>query len=163
LPAQQRSWFTTRCLRAGAAGWLKPRFDNIRCHSGRTILNAYTAQDRVVIELDNGVRSFDHVVLGTGYQVDVTRLGIFAPQLVDSIACTDGSPILGPGLESSVARLHFVGSYAVKSFGPLLRFVAGAPYAARAFTDAVVRSRRHGGGLRHSPAIAATQSDGLAP
>jgi hypothetical protein len=42
-------------------------------------------------------------------------------------------------LESSVPKLHFVGCYAVKSFGPLLRFIAGAPYAARAVTSAARR------------------------
>ena len=163
LPPRPREWFTRRCLRAGAAGWLKPRFDNLRCHSGRAILAADIAQGRIVVELDNGARSFDHVVLGTGYQVDLTRLGIFSPQLLDAVVRIDGSPKLGPGLESSVPRLHFVGSYAVKSFGPLLRFVAGAPYAACAVTDAVIRSRVHHGGQRHSPVITAAQSDGLAP
>jgi FAD-dependent urate hydroxylase len=163
LPPGPREWFTIRCLRAGAAGWLKPRFDNVRCHSGRTILATDIAQGRIVVELDNGAHSFDHVVLGTGYQVDLTRLGIFSPQLLDSIARADGSPILGAGLESSVPRLHFVGSYAVKSFGPLLRFIAGAPYAACAVTETILSSRVHHRGLRHLPVIAATQSDGLAP
>jgi hypothetical protein len=53
---------------------------------------------------------------------------------LEKIACADGSPLLRSGFESSVPRLHFVGSYAVKSFGPLLRFVAGAPFAARSVT-----------------------------
>jgi hypothetical protein len=163
VPPELRAWFTTRCLRAGAAGWLKPRFDDVRCHSSRTILGAHVDRDRIVLKLDNGTRSFDHVILGTGYRVDLTRLGIFAPRLLDSIARADGSPVLRSGLESSLPRLHFVGSYAVKSFGPLLRFVAGAPYAARAVTAAVIRSRLHRGGPRHWPAIPATQSDELTP
>ncbi len=41
-----------------------------------------------------------------------------------------------PDSSLSVPKLHFVGSYAVKSFGPLLRFIAGAPYAARAVAQA---------------------------
>jgi hypothetical protein len=47
--------------------------------------------------------------------------------------------VLRGGFESSVPHLHFVGSYAVRSFGPLLRFIAGAPFAARALTTAVKR------------------------
>jgi FAD-dependent urate hydroxylase len=163
FPPEPRAQFTARCLKAGAAGWLKRRCADVRCHADRTILGAHVAGERIVIELDDGTQSYDHVILGTGYKVDVTRLGIFSPQLLGAIACADGSPILGPGLESSVSRLHFVGSYAVKSFGPLLRFVAGAPYAARTVTDAVVRQRAYRGGLRPLPVARATQPDGLVP
>ena len=66
----------------------------------------------------------------------IARLGILAPQLLERIVRADGSPLLRPGFESSVPRLHFVGSYAVKNFGPLLRFIAGAPYAAQAIAQA---------------------------
>ena len=46
----------------------------------------------------------------------------------------DGSPALGAGMECSVPGLHFVGAAAAESFGPLMRFVAGSGYAARAVT-----------------------------
>jgi cation diffusion facilitator CzcD-associated flavoprotein CzcO len=160
LPSGVRARFTTRCLKAGAAGWLKRRCENVRVHADRTILSAHVAGDRIAIELDNGTWSFDHVVLGTGYRVDLTRLGIFSPQLLESIACADGSPILRSGLESSVSRLHFIGSCAVMSFGPLLRFVAGASYAASAVTDAVLRARAQRRGLRQPRILAVTQPDG---
>jgi FAD-dependent urate hydroxylase len=163
LPSRPRERFTTRCLKAGAAGWLKPRFSDVRCHAGRTIIGAHVAGARIVVELDSGTPSFDHVVLGTGYRVDVSRIGILSPQLLESIACADGSPLLRPGFESSVPRLHFVGSYAVKSFGPLLRFVAGVPYAARTVTDAALRQRSHRTGPRRQPAAAMMQHDGSAP
>jgi cation diffusion facilitator CzcD-associated flavoprotein CzcO len=161
LPPAARGQFTTRCLKAAAAGWLKQRCDDVRCDAGRTIVGAHVADDRIVLALDNGTRSFDHVILGTGYRVDVTRLGIFSPPLLDAITCADGSPILQSGLESSVPRLHFVGSYAVQSFGPLLRFVAGAPYAARAVTDAVLKRGAQRRALRQASVAAATQPDGL--
>lgn len=95
--------------------------------------------DRIALDLDNAARTFDHVLLGTGYRVDMSRLGILAPQLLERIACVEGSPLLGSGFESSVPKLHFVGCYAVKSFGPLLQFIAGASYAARAVTNAACR------------------------
>ena len=139
LPTQLRAEFTQRCLKAGATGWLKPRFANVVCNPGRSITGARVLGDRVALDLDDGVATFDHVLLGTGYRIDVARVGILAPQLLDRIARVEGSPLLGPGFESSLPKLHFVGCYAVKSFGPLLRFIAGAPYAARAVTDAVRR------------------------
>jgi FAD-dependent urate hydroxylase len=144
LPFALRDNFTRRCLKAGAAGWLKPRFKNVVCNPGRTIAAARALADRVVIDLDDGPTSFDHVLLGTGYRVDLSRIGILSPQLLEKIACMEGSPLLGPGLESSVPKLHFVGSYAVKAFGPLMRFIAGAPYAARAITKAALAHAAHG-------------------
>jgi cation diffusion facilitator CzcD-associated flavoprotein CzcO len=137
MPAAFRDEFSRRCLKAAASGWLKPRFGKVRCNSGRTILAARALGDRVALDLDAGERMFDRVLLGTGYRIDIGRLGILGPQLLDQIDCADGSPLLRPGFESSVPKLHFVGSYAVKSFGPLLRFIAGAPYAARAVAQAM--------------------------
>lgn len=131
LPAGIREAFTRRCLKAAAAGWLKPRFADVLCNPGRTISGVRPLGNCVALDLDNGTRSYDHVLLGTGYRVDISRLGLLAPSLIEQIARVDGSPLLGPGFESSVPKLHFVGSYAVRSYGPLLRFIAGAPFAAR--------------------------------
>ncbi len=139
LPPDIRGEFARRCLKAGATGWLRPRFANVACNPGRAIMGARVLGERIALDLDNGARTFDHVLLGTGYRIDIARLGILAPQLLEAIARAEGSPLLGPGLESSVPKLHFVGCYAVKSFGPLLRFIAGAPYAARAVTGAARR------------------------
>jgi cation diffusion facilitator CzcD-associated flavoprotein CzcO len=141
MPAELRDWFSKRCLKAGASGWLKPRFGPVKCNEGRAIIAARAVSDRITLDLDNGSRSFDHVVLGTGYQVDISRLGFLSPQLLRAIASVEGSPLLRHGLESSVARLHFAGSYAVKSFGPLMRFVAGAPYAGRAIANSALGRR----------------------
>jgi hypothetical protein len=141
MPPGPRDWFTKRCLKAGAAGWLKPRFGAVKCLSGRAIVAAHCRGHRVALDLDNGSRTFDHVVLGTGYRIDLARIRFLSPQLADKIACTDGSPLLRSGFESSVPKLHFAGSYAVRSFGPLMRFIAGAPYTARAITAAARAGR----------------------
>lgn len=139
LPSGIRGEFTRRCLKAGATGWLKPRFTNIVGHPGARITGARRRGDGIALDLCDETKAFDHVLLGTGYRIDISRLGILAPQLLERIACVEGSPLLGAGLESSLPKLHFVGCYAVKSFGPLLRFIAGAPYAARAVTRAALR------------------------
>jgi FAD-dependent urate hydroxylase len=138
LPRNIREEFTQRCLIAGAAGWLRPRFAEVAIDAGRAIKSARADGGRVALDLDNGRRSFDHILLGTGYRVDIARLGILPRELLDKIACVGGSPILGAGFVSSVPGLHFVGSYAVRSYGPLLRFIAGAPFTARALTRTVL-------------------------
>jgi cation diffusion facilitator CzcD-associated flavoprotein CzcO len=144
MPFAMRDWFNKRCLKSGAAGWLKPRFDAVKRNEGRAIIGARANAGRITLDLDNGSRSFDHAILGTGYRIDVSRLDFLSPQLLASIASIEGSPQLRSGFESNVPKLHFAGSYAVKSFGPLMRFVAGAPYAARAITSAALghRARR---------------------
>lgn len=136
LPGALRGEFTRRCLKAAAAGWLKPRFADVTCRPGRTIIGAQARSDRIAIDLDDGSRIYDHVLLGTGYRVDVARLGLLSPELLRHLSRAQGSPLLGIGFESNVPKLHFIGSYAVHSFGPLLRFIAGAPFAARSVTAA---------------------------
>jgi cation diffusion facilitator CzcD-associated flavoprotein CzcO len=138
LPAKLREEFARRCLKAGAAGWLKPRFDHVTCNVGRRIERARAVDGRIVLDLDSGPRTFDHVLLGTGYRIDIARLAILSRTLLDAVACVDGSPVLGAGFVSSVPNLHFVGSYGVRSYGPLLRFIAGAPFAAQAVTRAAL-------------------------
>jgi len=48
-----------------------------------------------------------------------------------------GYPVLGRGLESTIAGLYFVGAPAAWSFGPTMRFVSGSWYAAKQVADHV--------------------------
>jgi FAD-dependent urate hydroxylase len=141
LPHDMRTWLNAKSLRPGAAGWVRPRVDGVAVEAGRTIRSARQGGAGITLDLDNGARTFDHVLLATGYRIDIARLGILAPELLAAIATDEGSPALGCGYESSVCGLHFVGSAAVRSFGPLLRFVWGAGYAARAVTRFVCANR----------------------
>ncbi len=103
-----------------------------------------TRGNQVGVELDTGLRVYDHVLLATGYDIDISKLRILAPDLLERIACADGSPVLAAGFESSVPGLHFVGASAAASFGPLMRFIAGARYAARSVTRAALAHRPRG-------------------
>jgi hypothetical protein len=98
---------------------------------------------RLHLVLDDGSkREIDRAVLATGYRVDLDRHPVLAPRLASSLQRLNGSPKLTRGLEASVPGLHFVGAAAAASFGPLMRFVAGAGYAARAVTREVVTASR---------------------
>jgi thioredoxin reductase len=72
----------------------------------------------------------DHVIAGTGYEVDVDRLPFLDPDLKASINRIERAPRLSRSFESSVQGLYFMGPAAMFSFGPLLRFACGADYAA---------------------------------
>jgi FAD-dependent urate hydroxylase len=141
LSPDLRAWLNAKSLRPGAAGWVRPRVADVAIETGRTILGARQSGAGITLRLDDDMRSFDHVLLATGYRIDIARLGILAPELMAAIATDDGSPVLAGGYESSVPGLHFVGSAAVRSYGPLLRFVWGAGYAARTVTRFVCANR----------------------
>ncbi|HMI76635.1 MAG TPA: hypothetical protein VK495_18190, partial [Steroidobacteraceae bacterium] len=55
----------------------------------------------------------------------------------------EGYPLLGPGFESSLPGLHFLGAPAARSFGPVSRFVSGTPYAARALARRIAGKARY--------------------
>jgi FAD-dependent urate hydroxylase len=143
MPNEVRTGFAARCLRPGAAGWLRPRFDGVRVLAGERVHSAVVTGERIALMLDDGTAVFDHVLLGTGYKIDVARLGILDAGLLAALACRNGAPILGSGFESSVPGLHFVGASAVASYGPLMRFIAGAGFAARELTKRVLGRRGH--------------------
>ena len=81
-----------------------------------------------------------HVLLGTGYDVDIARYDFLPPELVQSVRQLDGYPLLTGGLSSSVPGLHFIGATAARSFGPLLYFVAGTEFASGELAKYIARN-----------------------
>jgi FAD-dependent urate hydroxylase len=142
LPDGMRSWVSARSLRAASAWWVMPGLDGVQVLARRAIKSAAARGGKVAVELDDGVREYDHVLLGTGYRIDIAKLGVLAPELLRKVNRKGGSPTLGQGLESSVPGLHFVGASAVDSHGPLMRFIAGAGYAGRSVTRHALAHRR---------------------
>jgi len=148
LPDDVRDRFNAHCLRATAILWLQARLRDVPVLEGRRIHEARRDRDGVALTLDDGTRRFDHVLLATGYRIDVNRMTILDPQLRARIARHGGLPVLSAAFESSVGGLHFIGASAVASFGPLLRFIAGAGFAARRIARAAL-----GGNARHSSEV----------
>jgi hypothetical protein len=140
-PAEGRAAFNAASLRAGAAGWLRPRFGGVGVTAGVEIVGAIQQGDGIELTFDRGSAGFDHVILATGYKIDIAKLGVLAPELLSAIACRDGAPVLSRGFVSSVPGLHFVGASAVSSFGPLMRFIAGTPFAARHVARVIAAGR----------------------
>ena len=75
--------------------------------------------------------AYDKVIAATGYPPLTDLLEVLAPDLRDRIASTDGMADLKASFETSVPGLYLIGLGAAPSFGPLLRFVFGARFAAR--------------------------------
>jgi hypothetical protein len=99
-------------------------------------------RNEVHLRLDNGSeRQVDHVLLGTGYEVNIARYNFLAPELVADVRQLGGYPDLGPGFSTSVSGLHFVGATAARTFGPLLYFVAGTEFASKELTSYISKYR----------------------
>ncbi|MBV9011554.1 MAG: NAD(P)/FAD-dependent oxidoreductase [Pseudonocardiales bacterium] len=73
----------------------------------------------------------EHVLAATGYRTDLDRLTFLSGQLRSTVRTLAGSPEVGPDFQSSVPGLYFIGPAVAATFGPVMRFVYGADYAAR--------------------------------
>ena len=118
------------------------RLANVKMTRGRNVLEAKTTGDEVALKLDDGSeRRVDHVVLGTGYTVDISRYDFLPQELTQDVKQFDGYPKLASGFRSSVPGLHFIGATAARSFGPLLYFVAGTEFASRELVSHLPKTR----------------------
>ncbi len=139
VPRSLQPTVSYRCIRPAGSGWLRPRLGGVTLSCGRTVVRADPEDDGLRLTLDDGSQpTVDHVLLGTGFAVDVTRYEFLAPELIRQLRTQDGYPVLEPGLESSVPGLHFLGAPAALSFGPIMRFVVGTWYDAPAVTERIV-------------------------
>jgi thioredoxin reductase len=72
----------------------------------------------------------DHVVAATGFRADLSRVGFMTRPLLSRIATTGAAPKLSGNFETTYPGLYVVGPASANSFGPLMRFMTGAEYAA---------------------------------
>lgn len=132
FPRAVQDWLRKRSIRPAGARWLVERLKSVPLRLGRSVVSASPNSQGISVKLDDGTeRVIDHVLLGTGYRVDVSKYEFFAPKLAHSISQFQGYPQLREGFETSVQGLHIVGAPAVWSFGALMQFVVGTHYAAR--------------------------------
>jgi FAD-dependent urate hydroxylase len=140
LPRSMQDRLGKRAIRPAGAAWLHPRCEPVRITTGLTVTSASSAAGRATLELSDGTkRHVDHVLLATGYRVDIARYPFLGAELLRMVHRVAGYPQLDSGFQSSVPGLHFLGAPAAWSFGPLMRFVAGTEFAARALARGVLR------------------------
>jgi FAD-dependent urate hydroxylase len=140
LPRGLQDALRRRCVRPAGARWLVDRLRDVPIRLGHSITSVVTVGDRVKVRLDDGSeRNVDHVLLGTGYRVDVSKYDFLASELVQRIDRFNGYPRLREGLETSVPGLYILGAPAAWSFGPLMQFVSGTRYASRALMRSIER------------------------
>jgi hypothetical protein len=142
LPLATRDKLRKRAVRAAGSNWLPARLETVKKSTGQAVVRAASAGNDVELELSDGSkRRVDHVLLGTGYDVDISKYNFLPSDIVQSVEQFDGYPILKRGFSCSVPGLHFIGAAAARSFGPLLYFVTGTEFASRELTRYIVRNR----------------------
>ncbi len=72
----------------------------------------------------------DHIIAATGFRPDLRRLGFMDGALREQITHLEQTPRLSDRFETSVPGLYVMGVLAANTFGPLMRFMVGAEYAA---------------------------------
>jgi hypothetical protein len=143
FPRRVQDKMTARAIRPAGSSWLKQRTTEVTFQTGRHVASATRQGDKIRLELNDGAkREADHVLLGTGYKVSVSRISFLSADLQTDVRAANGYPVLNWGLESTVPGLHFVGATGGHSFGPLCRFVAGTSYTANALTAFVRKKDR---------------------
>jgi FAD-dependent urate hydroxylase len=170
LPANMRAVIAERCIRPAAAEWLRRRLRRVPIRTGLEIQSARASHGGVWLDLTDGSQlSVHHVVLATGYDVNVRHYPFLDRNLVAALRVAYGYPILHRGLESSVRGLHFAGAPAAYSFGPVMHFVVGSWYGAPAIAAAIAERGRASarfwsfapGAATHSGQLALPTSDSV--
>jgi hypothetical protein len=117
-------WFVRQRVEGHVEAMLGCTLDAARMMGKRVLLRITDKRGRAkTVECD-------HVVAATGFKMDFSRVPFMTPALLSKIKTTGGAPKLNGRLETSVKDLYVVGPAAANSFGPLLRFMTGAEWAA---------------------------------
>lgn len=138
LPRPAQDVIAARAIRPAGASWLKPRMTEVPITAGTSVHRAEPAADGLDLHLSDGSkRRVDHLLFATGYSIDVRKYDFLDRDLTENVRCVDGYPVLRRGMESSIPRLHFLGAPAARSFGPVMRFVAGSWFTSEAVSRCV--------------------------
>lgn len=155
LPESTRITKARTVLGPSGAWWLKDRVDGvIEILTGRSIRTAAPHGNRVRLTLDGANPlsiDVDHVIAGTGYRIDLSRLPFIPDGLRDRIETVSGYPVVSRAGQSSVPGLYFAGAPTAVSLGPSARFVAGTHNAAKPLVLSVARRARLRSDRRPAP------------
>ena len=116
------------------SGWFMREKLKADQYLGHMIEGARAEGDRVtLITRQDGQRheiAADHIIAATGFRPDLRRLPFMDQALRERITHLEHTPRLSDQFETSVPGLYAMGILAANTFGPLMRFMVGAEYAA---------------------------------
>ncbi len=140
LPRRVRNILWMRSVRPAGSRWLVKRLDGVPLKLGQRVVSVEEVGEHAkVIMSDGSDKIVDHILLGTGYKVDISKYNFLSSDILESIQCVNGYPVLNVGLETTVRGLHILGAPAAWSFGPLMQFVSGTRFASRSICHFIAR------------------------
>ncbi|MDQ2882888.1 MAG: NAD(P)-binding domain-containing protein [Actinomycetota bacterium] len=147
LPATQRVRTARTALGPAGAFWLRTRVEGkIRTLAGHSVrwADPGPAGAQLGLQVNGAVNgrgtreiTADHVLAATGYRAELDRLTFLDARLRSAVRTLAGTPDVGPDFQSSAPDLYFVGPAVAPTFGPVMRFVYGADFAARTVARAL--------------------------
>jgi lysine/ornithine N-monooxygenase len=133
LPRATQDRIAQRSIRPACSHFVRVRLGQVKVTTGVRVVAAKASAGGLELTLSDGTpRCTDHLMFGTGYEVDFARYPFLGAGIRRSVRLVDGYPVLTRGLESSLPGLHVLGAPAARSFGPIMRFVSGSWYAGSA-------------------------------
>jgi thioredoxin reductase len=116
--------------------WLAPRIfrDNIELWPHSQVESCKTLADGTLrVRLSRGAPiDVDHIILATGYRVDVQQIPYFSrTTILPRLKSSGGFPLLDENFQTSVPGLYITGFAATRDFGRFYGFVRGCPSAAK--------------------------------
>jgi thioredoxin reductase len=146
LPPRLRLSRARSALGPAGAYWLRPRVEGVvPILTGHRLDGVGTDGDEVRLDLRDAtgrqrVLRVDHVMAGTGYRIDLSRIGFLDESLRSRILTLGGTPSVSADYRSSVPGLYFCGPAVAPSLGPVMRFAYGSAHAAAAAARSIVAS-----------------------
>jgi hypothetical protein len=137
---------TVKSHLGAAGGWfMKERAEAVPTLLGYSLSDARAKDGRVHLRLASagGARRnvlADHVIAATGYRPDIRRLPFLSVDILEKLQLAGRLPRLSAHFESSVPGLYFAGPITAASFGPVMRFAAGADFTSRRISKHLMRS-----------------------
>jgi cation diffusion facilitator CzcD-associated flavoprotein CzcO len=127
-------WLESRVMRDGIRQW--PNTQVVECLE--------TTGSDLAVTLDNGERHrADHIILATGYKVQIDRLPFLAAgNILPALDTRNGFPVLGEHFETSVPGLAITSMPATQDFGPFFGFTIAVRMSARMIVDRFLEARR---------------------
>ena len=118
-----------------AGGWfMKERLSHVPHLRDCRILDAIIRKDGIEMRIDRDGKTerlaADHVIAATGFRTDVRRMGFLSAALRVAARHGPSRARAVVAVRMTVPGLYFVGPASANSFGPVMRFVAGAEFTA---------------------------------
>jgi FAD-dependent urate hydroxylase len=156
LPLDMRLTKARTVLGPSGAWWLRERVEGILdVLASHRVREAAPHGSGVRLLLDGPgetTMDADHVIAGTGFRIDLTRLSFLSEGLLARIPAIKGYPVVSRAAESGVPGLYFVGAPTAASLGPSERFVAGTHNISAVLAKSVAHRARAGRGRLESAA-----------